>query len=125
MTITIDKPGSPASGKAFRVSGSFSPHYTAPPQLQYCDDPKTPGKVSDVTAEAEPMAILVQWQAPTTGTVWHPLPSPSSVTRGLFWFQHPGLTPGHHTVVVTDGKTEGSVGFGVQNAAHIRVNPFR
>lgn len=123
-TITIDKPGYPASGAAFHMSGKLS-GYTATPKLSYADDPTVPGKVTGVSATETKNSIALKWSAPTTGATYKPLPSGSTVSKTAFSFQHPGLTPGHHTVVVTDGKAEGSVGFGISNAAHAKLNPFR
>jgi hypothetical protein len=123
MKITIDKPGYPASGHGFRISGHLS-GYSGAPKLSYADDPYPPGKVSGLAAGKMSKALPVKWSPPTSGMVYHPLPSPAHVTAQLFHFRHPGLTPGHHTVVVTDGKTCGIIGFGVQNAIHARVNPF-
>lgn len=122
--IAVDKPSSPVSGAAFRVSGALF-GYTGAPHLLYADDPGAPGKVSGLSAQSEPKALLVKWSPPTTGTVYQALPSPSSVTRTQFYFRHPGLTPGHHTVVVTDGKTSGSIGFGVQNSVRARMHLYR
>jgi len=121
--ITVDKPAYPASGYGFRISGHLS-GYSGAPKLSYADDPYPPGKVSGLVAGQMSKALPVKWTPPTTVTVYHPLPSPFQVTAQLFHFRHPGMTPGHHTVVVTDGRTGGIVGFGVQNAIRARVNPF-
>jgi len=123
--ITVNKPGYPASGTAFRISGALS-GYTSPPKLSYADDPPRPSNVVSLTGYIPAKgSVELHWSPPTTGAVYIPFPFNSGVTRTAFHFQHPGLRPGHHTVYVTDGTTEGSVGFGVSNSVHMRVNPFR
>jgi hypothetical protein len=123
-TITVDKPKSPPSMHPFRIQGSFSPHYAKPPTLFYADDPKAPAKVGGITATSPQKGSLSLRWSPSPN-IYSPLPAGAGVTKAAFHFRHPGLSPGHHTVFVTDGKTGGSVGFGVQNAIHARVDPFR
>lgn len=122
--ITVNKPGYPHSGQAFRISGALS-GYAYTPKLSYADDPPHPGKVSGITGSTSGGTVALHWSPPTTGAVYIPFPYNSGVTRTAFHFQHPGLSPGHHTVYVTDGNAECSVGFGVSNAAHMRRGLLR
>jgi len=122
-TITVNQPQSPPSMKPFRMDGSFSPPYAKPPVLFYADDPHAPAKVSGIVSTSPQRGTLsLRWSPPPA--VYAPLPN-ATVTRVGFHFRHPGLSPGHHDVYVTDGTAAGHVGFGVQNAVHARVNPFR
>jgi hypothetical protein len=121
--ITLDKPGYPASGYGFRISGHLS-GYSGVPRLSYADDPYPPGKVGGLVAGKMPKALPIKWSPPTGGRSIIPFPLLFMSLRNCSTFRHPGMTPGHHTVVVTDGKTCGIIGFGVQNAIRARVNPF-
>jgi hypothetical protein len=125
VTIIVNKPGYPHSGQTFRISGSLS-GYSYKPTLYYADDPPHPGKVSSIYATIPSRgSIALHWSPPETGAVYMPFPFNSGATLRSFYFQHPGLSPGHHTVYVTDKHSAGSVGFGVSNAAHLRTSPFR